>query len=291
VFLLVLSAFFPCCDAFGELPARTNEQTYFTNYTTMLQVMMKSPFTNGFDIGFLRIKNRAVSTNFVDNLFREIQSDGFATLVTDRRMDEPGERVPTFRSAVCVEPNHIWFCFRANEADNKTAFLNFKRRAEFYVHSRLVGHTTNYVYWAIQETKQTNYSLPPNFPMFLKEQYWIPSKWIQQLTYETAAVTMFNSVSNKQQPDFVAGGVFWVVLDGDFAWQYDRFGSVEKRDPKEYDPKLKRQFSAAREETVRRFKDRGIQVPDSAVLFDRELKQILKTKFQFDWLTPEEIND
>jgi hypothetical protein len=242
-------------------------------------------FTNGFMLSFGRPARGVLPSNSLTNLLNELCCPAFKLLVTEeRREGNCVKRVPEFRVLVCLEPEYgEWISLAADTERDSVEYQRFRRRAEFYILSRYEGHTTNYVYAAIQETEATNYSLPSGFPRTLKERYWIPSGWIQGLEIPPPS-------QNSNATNMLLSPNFWLVVDGEFAWVYDSFGFRQRRDAKEYDPKLKRQFEVAREEACAILKKEGYDerfLPKA--LLDSEMQRILKEKHQINWFTPEEL--
>jgi hypothetical protein len=233
--------------------ATTNEiVSWFTNVHAMLSATLAYSSNGGFDVVAGQDRLRLLPPGFIAELVKELRSDTFRELVTQRGAAPTG-RVPAFRTFVCEMPDRVWIQFLTETASGGTeTFLRFKGRAQFYADAMFEGHGSNYIRCAIEESEGTNYVLPLGFPAELKKTYWIPSKWIQRLDH--VAVAYANGrVAWSNSPGSVSfgGRSYWLVVDGPFAWLYDDTGWRWRRDAKEYDPKLKVSFEAAREEARR----------------------------------------
>jgi len=238
---------------------------FFTNHHQMVQELLKVTATNGFEEQFEARRLTVLETNFVAQLAREIRSSQFEKLVSASNNAGDEKRKVTFLAYVCVEPSAIWIGFDAFfDKANVRAYNCFKERARFYLHSRFDGHTLGFVNAAILEHASTN---EINFPKRLKEEFWLPPDWVR--AHETNG--------------------FWLVIDGKFAWTYDRFGDVQRQDAQEYDDRFKRKFEEARREAAEQIRSKGITPSHAVDDIDREMKRILKLKFQIDWMTPEEL--
>lgn len=243
----------------------------FTNSLEMLQSVVVSG-TDGYALRFDTNSFFTESTDVFANGAAEVRSKAFLRWISDVK---PGSdtKIPLHVNVCITKEGLIWIDFRwkTNDISSDESKL-LRQRIRFYVYRRLAGHTSNYVYAAVQESKGTNYVLPPGFPVALKKQYWIPSKWIPA----------------HPVGDFTQGGDYWVVRDGKYAWVYPSLGLPQKRDPLEYDPKLKNKFEAARKEAIRNLTSGG-QFLDSQHLIDFETQSILKKRYHIDWTPPEEI--
>ncbi len=237
-----------------------DETFYFTNHLALVRAEINSV---SFEESLNRDALALLPSDFLTNLFDEIRSPVFKELVTEEvGTGGSRKRLPEFRVHVCVQPDWVDIWFATGSRQDRDAFGRFAQRARFYVRARGEGHSSNYVYWAIEESKGTNYILPPGFPPSFKSRYWIPSQWIDP-----------TNVWN------------WRVVDGKFAWTYHP--EVERRDAQEYDSKRKAQFAAAREEAVQNLKARGQFLEPNII--DMEVKRILKQRYKIDWLTPQEL--
>ncbi len=242
-----------------------DEAFYFTSHWAMVEESFKSPLTNSFEVSIMNRGLTLLGLDFLTNLFVEIRGPVFRTLVTEEvRTGGSSERLPEFRAGVWVGPSDVSIRLFAGGKRNG-AYARFEQRVRFYISARAEGHSSNYVYWAIQESKGTNYStLPPGFPLWVKSRYWIPSYWIN--------------------PTNVWSGV---VVDGKLAWSYAGLPVGQRRDAQEYDPELKTKFADARQEAVRDLKSRGIFLEPG--ILDIAIKRVMKQKYNIDWLTPQEL--
>lgn len=241
------------------------DRCYFSNHLSMLEQQIQGTFTNSFEIfvhkaGDLRFQ----STNFLSNLLGEVFSDSFKGTVSE--MDQTTQ-VLQFRVSICVDSDGAWILTVVDSTlCDIRLYERFRKRFRFYIQERIAGHTTKYVESAINEYK-SRASASPISSKDLQSRYWIPSNWIKRVDSERGSI----------------------VVDGPYAWYYDDSGASERRDAKEYDPKLKGKFSEARRILAESKSDHGQGLLNSSYTYDLKLKRVLKEKFDIDWLTPAEL--
>jgi len=193
-----------------------------------------------------------------------------------------------YEIAICTGDN-LGYVLRANCSVDTSDSPPWIKRLIFYVESRLAGHTADYLTQGIKEEAEgTNITLPFGFPKALKETYYIPSKMIEEDTFELDRL----EVDLPQVKGLINVNQLWLVCDGQFAWIYwfdigEPFS--QRRDPKEYDPKFRMEFDAATKEAWNVIKERKINT-DIHVPLDEEVQRILKQKYGIDWVTPSELN-
>ena len=253
------------CTLFAVSVQVTNQNSrsiIFTNHLAMLRAQEAAPCTNAFEIQTF-IKDK--SPELVSNVLHEITDNSFDQLMAE---NENGKDVMWFQKYVCREDEWFWVAFSTGSGCyDDAAYARFRKRVKFYVSGRFAGHSTNYLYQAISETKLTNDIGLIGLPIRLKYGEWIPSKW--------------TNIVNQDG--------FWVVIDGPYPWVYDQSGFIQKRDAKQYDPRFKQQFESAEIEAKESLLKENIKQIDTDVFLAPRIKQILKRRFNIDWLTPEEI--
>ena len=262
-----------------QKPSPGHEVHFFTNGLALLNAEFASEFTNHFGDSISELRMAVLAPDFLTNILQELSSPAFTALVSEgpsaKKDVDSTEWLPRFRIFAYVDSLHqVRFSFVTDSKRSSPQFLRFKDRVKFYIHARSEGHTTNYIYAALRETETTNYFLPLGFPRQQKKIYRIPSAWIQRFEPDKSAL-----LSQR----------FWLVVDGKFAWLYDSFGFPKRMDAQEFDPKLKSQFAAAKQEARALLEKRGIHEFDSTILLDREVQRILRQKFHIKWFTPEEL--
>jgi len=241
----------------------------YTNHLSMLRGEREKLLTNTFEV-FIGVSD--LPRDLVTNVWNEIQCDAFRQLVAEQ--DGSGTR-PRYREFICLEDDmgveSLVAAFTSwPETNGVPVYKRFRKRVEFYMHGRFAGHSTNYLYQAIQESKSTNLAIPFGFPMRLKYEMWVPVAWTNHIIND-----LYGSV----------------VVDGPLAWKYSSDGIFfQKRDAKEFDPQYKAQFESAGKEAQEILDKKGVVYIDSTANFDAELQKILKKKFNIDWLTPMEID-
>lgn len=235
----------------------------FTNHASVLAGLNRDVWGRGVVLAYDCFY---IAPESVTNLISEIKGSSFRKLVSDA---DPLQDDSYFCECITVEKDYFWLDLFVRQDVNPDALRRLRQRVKFYVAGRLSGHTTNYLYQAIDDIKKDKFSTPIGWPPYLTTNQWVPSTWTNV---------------------FAEDG-YWVVCDGGYAWLYDKHGLVEKRDAKEYIPELKTKFKSAREQAIASLKSRGYTSLDSHAVLDSEMQKILKRDFHIDWLTPGELID
>lgn len=233
-------------------------------YTNNLELLQDQARLNerSFDLMF---DCANLSPASITNMISELRAPAFLRLISE----EGGARKPVhFRENFCLENDYfsVEFSLDPKVVDPATE-KRFSKRVRFYINGRFSGHTTNFLYQAIQESKQTNVSVPFGFPLTLMTEEWVPKTWTNLFFTNT----------------------FCAVIDGPFAWVYHGGHYFGKRDAKEYAPEFQSQFESARKEASEVLKAKNIQPIDTDAPLNEEMQKVLKVKYHIDWQTPEEL--
>jgi hypothetical protein len=263
------------------------ELRYFTNMDGFIQAELSYGPTTREEVVVNGIRLECLAPTFSKTLFEELKSQDFDDLVT-LQTKNPQQRVPKYEILLCESSDglEVEFLTRSSRASNAVA--RFCWRASFYVNAKADGHTDKYIRAALQESETTNFSLPPAFPLELKQMRSIPSQWIKQYyagnLEDESPSNILASLARPVPPQ-------WLVIDGPYAWIYEGTGWYKRRDAQEYDPQLKPQFQAALKEARDSLANRGVaRSIDSRMVLNREIQRILLTRFKTHWRTPEELN-
>jgi len=249
-------------DPVGRADISPGNLLLYTNHLELLRDQGR-PNERSFDLMFDCANLSLVS---ITNMISELREPAFVRLVSQ----EGGAQKPVnFRENFCLETDYFWVEFFLDQKVNDPATQEkFEKRVRFYINGRFSGHTTNFLYQAVQESKLTNISVPFGFPLALKTEQWVPSTWTNMFFTNT----------------------HWTVIDGSFAWVYSNGNYFEKRDSKEYAPEFKVQFESARKQALEVLKAKNIEPIDSDAPLNVEIQRVLKTKYHIDWQTPEELH-
>ena len=251
-------------DVFENVSPTNEMSVVFTNYKSLLRAQSKTLGTNLFELNY---DLHRISPELIKNILGELQSVAFRQLVSETNGNDPA---PCFHEYLCLEDNILWLDFSIIPKKYDQLLLGkLKKRVKFYLEGRFGGHTTNYLYQAILNTRSSTLTIPAGFPLKLITEKWIPTGWTNLIN----------------QHDY------WVVIDGSYAWIYDDKSFIQKRDRKEFDEKYKLKFEFAKSEAEEILNQRGQRSLDSSMYLNSEIKRILKDKYNIDWLSPEELRD
>lgn len=231
----------------------------------MIEAQIRLGYSNAFQVTIGTNRMAVLPRRFGSDFLKEIQSDGFKQLVTEAKANKGrADLVPAFRCAACLEDFWLTIAFFALfESKEDDLFRRFERFVRFYIDSRMDGHTTNYVYAAINQAKNDEHR-PVNVSIQRSQSYVeIPDGWLRR-------------ISDTQ----------WLLVDGKLAWVYNVFGFSERRDALEYDPRFTNFFRIAKQELSQNNASGQISTASD---YNVRLKRILKEQHGIDWTTPEEL--
>ena len=249
----------------GVLPphesAGQNDRFFYTNIVDMLTDSARSNLVEFFDVTIQKHALALFPPEAISNIIAEARSKAFRKLTCELETSQRKQELrPDFVVAVCERPTYFIINFGVSRADtNSQIFDPFEERARFYVNARRQGLSSNYVSQALMKRRNTFFAWPTGTPTFLRDEYWVPHKWISRV------------------------GPYWIVVDGTLAWRYSDDGVEQVRDAQEYDPKLRTAFEQA-ELNVRK---EGAQ---SEFVHDLLLKKALLNRYKIQWTTPAELS-
>jgi hypothetical protein len=250
-------------DSVDDVPA------VVSNTSAMVSLQIKLGFTNGFQITASDSQRVFFPGDAVSKMVYRMRSEAFAKLVTDSSNQNPNRLTPKFRVFALENNESLIFCVGAYyEPQDVVSYDRFKARCRFFVYASLDMHSSNFIYQALVWSKHPEVSAALGLGG-ARDPIWIPPGW----------------------PTQIRDHGFNVVIDGPFAWVYDREGDCWKVDAKQYDPSLHDYFEAARSDAEKELARKGINHTDSAVPLEIEMKRILKRKYGIDWNTRREVDN
>ena len=265
ILLVLLSA--SCCEGYCQASPESRKdgragRFYYTNYAGEFENETRSGARYGFQCDVPKDVLPLLPPNFLTNVFDEVQCDAFCALVrVQASAKDTNHLKPQFMASACDSPVSVRICFAILDDCESEASETFEQRARFYVRCRSEGHSSNYVWAALMETR-TNYAPRPDcWPRILREEYAVPTNWVRKLEDHT-----------------------WLVIDGPLAWNYLGDFSVQVRDAQEYDPRLRENFLKAKADVANM---RSTLTADPDVL----LKSVLLKKYGIRWRTPFELHE
>jgi hypothetical protein len=129
-----------------------------------------------------------------------------------------------------------------------------------YVSSRFSGHSREYAFASLGQRLLEPTPEEDGFRARLFEKYPnLPRDWVRPDPFATTTPAFTNSLGR-----FSLAGRRFIVVDGEIAWAYsvppmDSYFAEVRVDAREFDPKIRPKFDAARQEAEQNLQKKGIK--------------------------------